>query len=42
MDKGITEMGSLKDASGDPGSWKYQTADQSDQHTRRYLGVIER
>ena len=28
----------LKDASGDPSPWKYQTADQSDQHTRRYLG----
>ena len=42
MDKRITEMGSLKDASGDPSPWKYQTADQSDQHTRRHLGVIKR
>lgn len=25
-----------------PGPWKYQTADQSDQHTWRYLGVIKR
>ena len=41
-DTWTTEMGSLKDASGDPSPWKYQTADQSDQHTRRYLGVIKR
>ena len=32
----------LKNASGDPSPWKHQTADQSDQHTGRCLGIIKR